>query len=204
MAPPFKLSGKMSEVAELYQAGRSTREIAALFGVSDRAVRNALKKMKVPSRSLSEVNALKWTEERKAQQAERIKNTIDNKGRRYTLNHIKSYPSRRGASHHWWRGGKTRLILRIRTCAQYKEWRKKVYRSGGYHCSECGARLFRGSGITLHAHHRTTLAILLNEHKLSTLEEAIACTALWDEANGKLLCESCHKHTDSWGIVRAS
>jgi len=52
MAPPFKLSGKMSEVAELYQAGRSTREIAALFGVSDRAVRNALKKMKVPSRSL--------------------------------------------------------------------------------------------------------------------------------------------------------
>jgi hypothetical protein len=94
-----------------------------------------------------------------------------------------------------WKGGATRVILMIRGCGQYSEWRKSIYTRDNFSCVICG----RNKSDTLQADHIKPLALLIAENNIQNIKEAVSCTALWDIENGRTLCEACHKKTDTWG-----
>jgi 5-methylcytosine-specific restriction endonuclease McrA len=97
-----------------------------------------------------------------------------------------------GANGSNWQGGKTRLTTLIRNSEPAVRWRKAVFARDAFTCP-CGK-----VGGPLHADHIRPLALLLRENKITTLEEAYACQALWDLTNGRTLCVPCHKKTSSY------
>ena len=70
-----------------------------------------------------------------------------------------------------------------RRCAEYKEWRTKVFVRDHYTCAVCGAR-----GVRLNAHHIKSYA---NSPELR-----------YELSNGVTLCEYCHKeaHRQERGV----
>lgn len=75
--------------------------------------------------------------------------------------------------------GKTSEAKRIRASKTYKEWRKAVFERDKYMCVECGQL-----GGTLQADHIKPFC-LFPELRL-------------DVNNGRTLCESCHRKTDTF------
>lgn len=90
--------------------------------------------------------------------------------------------------------GVTALYTLIRKSAQYKQWRTAIYKRDGYRCQNCG-RIEE-----LQADHIKQFAYILMENDVKSVEDAIACTPLWDLNNGRTLCVPCHKETGTWGI----
>lgn len=80
----------------------------------------------------------------------------------------------------WWKGGVTPIYQKIRTSTEYKLWRKAVFERDGYACVWCGDNT---SG-NLNADHIKPFAYY------PELRFAID--------NGRTLCVSCHKTTDSY------
>lgn len=85
------------------------------------------------------------------------------------------------------------LRRKIRLSCAYKKWRKEVFVRDNYICKLCG------EGGKLHADHIKPFSIILDEHNLRTLDEALSCEELWDINNGRTLCVECHKKTDTFG-----
>ncbi len=100
----------------------------------------------------------------------------------------------RGNKSHLWRGGVTELYRMVRTCFEYKEWVKGVFKLQNWTCQKCGAR-----GVKIHSHHKKSFKEIIREYSVTTLEEARACIALWDISNGETLCVPCHKLTPNYG-----
>lgn len=100
----------------------------------------------------------------------------------------------RGRNNPMWRGGLwvnglSEMKEHLRKLAQYRDWRTAVYRRDNYTCQRCGAR---GGGTYLEAHHLIPFIELIKRYNIRTLDEALACTALWDISNGATLCSECH------------
>lgn len=90
---------------------------------------------------------------------------------------------------HWnWKEGITPLHLAIRTCVQYRTWRISVFQRDFYTCQHCNQ-----IGHKLNAHHTTRFSKIMEEHNITTLEEALQCEVLWNILNGITLCKKCHK-----------
>lgn len=79
---------------------------------------------------------------------------------------------------HFWRGGKTKESQKIRSMAQYNEWRIAVFTRDNYQCQSCGKRSGNGKKIILNAHH----IVPFSEN------EALR----FDVDNGITLCRECH------------
>lgn len=86
-----------------------------------------------------------------------------------------------GEKCHLWRGGITPIHLKIRKSIEYKLWREAVFERDNYTCIWCGDN----KGGNLNADHIKPFAYF------PELRFAID--------NGRTLCESCHKKTDTWG-----
>lgn len=112
-------------------------------------------------------------------------------GRRKLSEHAKA---RIGSKNPNWRGGKTPLILSVRSCGAYKSWRNEVFRRDNYTCRIC-SNLSNGD---IEAHHVVSLASMVKTNHLSSIQEALACTSLWSKDNGLTLCKSCHAQTDNY------
>ncbi len=82
----------------------------------------------------------------------------------------------------------TSLHKLIRTCAYYSEWRLMVFGRDNFSCQDCGKR-----GTYLHAHHKKWFSLILEENKITSLEQAESCSELWNINNGITLCKKCHK-----------
>lgn len=83
---------------------------------------------------------------------------------------------------HWnWQGGKGSEYLAIRKSLEYKQWRESVFKRDKYTCIKCGDN----RGHNLNADHIKPFS-LFPELRL-VLE------------NGRTLCESCHRKTETWG-----
>jgi len=52
----------------------------------------------------------------------------------------------------------------------------------------------------LHCDHIEPLSFLVTKHNIKTMEDARNCSALWDINNGRILCETCHRNTDTYGL----
>jgi 5-methylcytosine-specific restriction endonuclease McrA len=98
-----------------------------------------------------------------------------------------------GEKHYRWRGGITPENRKIRNSIKYEQWRTQVFQRDNYTCQKCFKQ-----GSYLQAHHIKPFSVLLEEalHCLPLLEAydaALQYLPLWEVANGKTLCEKCHK-----------
>lgn len=107
-------------------------------------------------------------------------------------------PALRGENNPNWRGGMVYRSLKdaLRQCPEYQAWRLEVYQRDWYRCTACGTKPTKS--LTIHAHHIVYFSDLITKNFITTLEEALACPALWDITNGVTLCEDCHRH-EHWG-----
>ena len=48
----------------------------------------------------------------------------------------------------------------------------------------------------LQVHHIKKLSVIIYEHGVTTVKEALECEALWDQNNAITLCISCHAEVD--------
>lgn len=90
----------------------------------------------------------------------------------------------------------------LRTCREYRDWRKSVFERDGYRCTECEA-----FGVELNADHIIPFAIIISDFKSSTgllneeLRDALVKhDPLWDTSNGRTLCVPCHRKTESFAV----
>ena len=82
---------------------------------------------------------------------------------------------------HWnWQGGKTGLNKKLRNCAAYQRWRQYVLERDGYKCKFCGAE-----NVVFEVDHIIPMAV--NKEKM------------YDVDNGRVLCQRCHRKTDTYG-----
>lgn len=93
---------------------------------------------------------------------------------------IKNLKRVRGEAHPWWKGGVTGENKMARRTVEYKLWRKAVFERDNYTCLWCGVR-----GGELCPDHIKPFAYY---PELRT-----------DINNGRTLCYSCHKKTDTYG-----
>lgn len=83
----------------------------------------------------------------------------------------------------------------IRKCFEYRLWRSDVFHRDNYTCQFCKDK----RGGNLEVDHIKPFAVILKENNIVTFEEAVRCQELWSVNNGRTLCKSCHKKTDTWG-----
>ena len=90
-----------------------------------------------------------------------------------------------------WKGGISPLMLRIRSCFKYRQWRCDVFTRDDFTCQRCGDK-----GVYLEAHHcGKKFSDIFSENKIRTFEEALMCEELWNINNGETLCINCHNTT---------
>lgn len=100
---------------------------------------------------------------------------------------------------HWnWKGGRTKLAVRIRCSFEGRKWTYAVFKRDKSACIKCGAKKVDDNKFFLQAHHIKPLWQLMNEYKIRSFDDAIKCKELWDIDNGQTLCIPCHKQTDSY------
>ena len=80
-----------------------------------------------------------------------------------------------------WKGGVTELTYRLRYSTRGIDWRKKVFAKDNFTCQNCGIR-----GTKLQADH--IKPVFLNPE------------LIFDLNNGRTLCISCHRKTDTFGL----
>jgi hypothetical protein len=91
-------------------------------------------------------------------------------------------PIRRGSESHFWKGGITSLNESIRKSLEYRKWRESVFERDNYQCVLGG----KEHGSELRADHIKPFALYPD---LRFVLE-----------NGRTLCESCHRKTDTYGF----
>ena len=140
------------------------------------------------SRSLT---GKKRTEESKRKQSEtRIARKIKASDKLKFIN-----SQRKGPKNNKWKGGITPLVMRIRHCPQYRQWRDDIFHRDNYKCQECGDRGGNGHTVYLEAHHIKDCSKIMEEYNIKTFEDALMCYELWNINNGLTLCDKCQNKT---------
>lgn len=83
----------------------------------------------------------------------------------------------------------------VRHSAQSRMWRELVFGRDNYTCVWCGDN----RGGNLEADHIKPFILIIRQNDIRTLQEALNCQELWDIENGRTLCITCHRTTDTWG-----
>lgn len=91
----------------------------------------------------------------------------------------------KGKNSHFWRGGKTKESILIRSSAKYQEWRTAVFKRDNYTCKKCGIK-----GVYLQVDHIKQFA-----HYPELRFEI---------SNGRTLCKPCHRKTNTYGNKSAN
>lgn len=90
-----------------------------------------------------------------------------------------------------WKGGISPKSSLIRNSVEYSLWRKKIFERDAYTCQSCGQQ-----GVRLQAdHYPISFSTILEQFKIKTLKQALACEKVWDINNGRTLCVRCHEQT---------
>lgn len=89
--------------------------------------------------------------------------------------------SKKGSKSHLWQGGKTAESKIIRESWEYRLWRENVFKRDNWTCQICKKR-----GVRLNADHIKPFS------KYPEFR--------FDLNNGRTLCISCHRKTDTFGV----
>lgn len=94
---------------------------------------------------------------------------------------------KRGNQHWNWQGGIKPISERIRNSVEMKLWREAVFQRDNWTCVWCGVKFIKGvtGRVGMQADHIKPFALY------PELRFAID--------NGRTLCVSCHRKTDTWG-----
>ncbi len=94
------------------------------------------------------------------------------------------------------KGGKAALVKAIRRLDEYEAWKRAVHIRDRFACQHCGKR--NGRRRIIEADHIKPFSQIIREQKITSLEQALSCAALWDVDNGRTLCHGCHQLTESY------
>src|SRR3990167_8019350 len=92
-----------------------------------------------------------------------------------------------------WKGGLSDIRRSIPQLNKYKEWREVVFKRDDFTCQICK----RKCGY-VEADHIIPMGLIIKQNKIKTTLDALNCSDLWNIENGRTLCRSCHKNTDSY------
>lgn len=106
-------------------------------------------------------------------------------------NKNKEFFAIKGAKNYAWKGGITKLVESIRKCFKYSYWRTEIYNRDNFTCQMPGCNKINKS---LNAHHIKPFRKIIEENKITTVEQALDCKELWDINMGITLCKKCHKN----------
>lgn len=99
---------------------------------------------------------------------------------------------RTGAKAGNWKGGITSVNHGFRRAIagmfEYRQWRSDIFTRDNFTCQKCWRQ-----GGELHAHHKKRFQVIIDQYKITTMEQAAICAELWDINNGITLCVDCHK-----------
>jgi hypothetical protein len=88
-----------------------------------------------------------------------------------------------------WQGGKSSVAILIRSHSYYKKWRQAILERDNFTCQNCNKR---GGDLNVD-HFPKTFKEILDEFSIKSIEDAIACEALWDTEQNRTLCVTCHR-----------
>jgi hypothetical protein len=97
-----------------------------------------------------------------------------------------------------WKGGKTPVIIAIRSSAMYNQWRFAIYKRDKNKCQSMWCKNPSPGLKDLVAHHITPLALLVHVYGINSIEDIYNYPILWDVKNGLTLCKICHERTSSY------
>lgn len=177
----------------------SKQQIANLLGCGYGTIDRRLKKFGIKIRSQKE--ALKIDNNRPEKKEKFRQNMLEN-------NPTKSFEVRQKISkfaktrtrenHPSWKvpsERKTDFGIAIRQSLKYKQWRTSCFKRDNFICQFCKQR-----GGRLNVDHTKPFSVVLKENKITSIEEAYSCNELWNLDNGRTLCISCHRKTDTFGF----
>lgn len=121
----------------------------------------------------------------------RKKMSLARKGKKFSLEHRMNMSGERNAN---WAGGISKISDRIRGTIEYKAWRLSVFKRDRFICQLCDSH-----SHDLHADHIKPFSLILRENDITSVEEGLSCSELWDLKNGRTLCAFCHKQTLTYG-----
>lgn len=129
-----------------------------------------------------------------------VKRKISNsrKGMKFAKAHIKNMSKAILGEKHWnWQGGKTEFRELIRTNKFYIAWRKSILKRDNFTCQFCNKKI---TELNVD-HYPKSFKSLIKDNKITSLEQALECKALFDINNGRTLCINCHKQTSNYGGI---
>lgn len=94
-------------------------------------------------------------------------------------------------------GKSQKLRDKLMNLSIYRKWRDEVKSLKGKSCVLCSA----SKEIQID-HYPKSFRNIVIENELTSVEQAKKCKILWDIRNGRPLCFSCHKKTESYGRQR--
>lgn len=138
---------------------------------------------------------VKLTDEQRKRLSERLKGHRGyTTGMKFSVEtKLKMSIAHRGENTHLWRGGITKIAQSIRGSFLYRQWRSDVFTRDKFTCQDCGV-----VGGALHADHIIPFAFILKKNCVDSVEKAQECSELWNLNNGRTLCVTCHKKTDTY------
>lgn len=98
-----------------------------------------------------------------------------------------------------WKGGITPIEKTIRESLKYSTWRQAGFKRDNYTCQICNNK----GGRLNFDHFPIPFSFIINKLKdkygiKNLYKSSQNCKLLWSLANGRTLCEPCHKKTDSY------
>ena len=119
------------------------------------------------------------------------KKTAEHSKKVADANRGKKRPEWSGKNHWNWQG-LTPLKEQIRKSFENKSWKIACFKRDKNKCVECG------SSKNLEVDHIIPFSFIMKSFNITSIEEALKCTMLWDTTNGRTLCHFCHAKTDTY------
>lgn len=102
----------------------------------------------------------------------------------------------RGNKHPAWKNEKSRLYSlsnNIRSLREYFNWKQAILKRDAFKCVYCKNNQY------LEVDHIYPLILIIEDFQVTTAQQALNCSAFWNQNNGRTLCFNCHKQTETFG-----